>query len=173
MTRLLVAVTVTLRILDLAGVPEKSMAAAERMAGEILGRSGVEVTWVNCPGPPGCRDEPGVNEFRVQIIAQRPTRIRGDMAGFAVLPPAGERYAGIYYSEVTASARTLGADVEPLLGMTLAHEIGHLLLGAKSHTRDGVMSPRFGAEQVRLAGRGELLFTPRQAAQLQAALSIR
>jgi hypothetical protein len=48
-------------------------------------------------------------------------------------------------------------DSAVLLGAAMAHEIGHLLFGP-SHAYAGVMSPRLGAKEMALAGRGELRF---------------
>ena len=86
-----------------------------------------------------------------------------------ILPPRedGERYAGVFFPMVQDAARNLDADEALLLGATMAHEIGHLLLGSKAHARSGVMCPHFGHEHVRLAARGELRFTADQAGSMK------
>ena len=47
-----------------------------------------------------------------------------------------------------------------LLGAAMAHEIGHLLFGP-AHAHSGIMSPRLGPREMRLAARGALLFEGR------------
>jgi hypothetical protein len=74
---------------------------------------------------------------------------------------------------VDATAKSLEVDVSYILGAALAHEIGHLLLGARSHVPRGVMCPRLGRQQLKMASRGELLFTPEQAARIRAEVAQR
>jgi len=69
---------------------------------------------------------------------------------------------------VEAAAKSLDVEAPYILGATLAHEIGHLLLGARSHFPSGVMCPHFGRAQLRMAARGELLFTSEQAGRIRA-----
>jgi hypothetical protein len=161
---------ITVRVANFADVPEKILASAEGMAGHVLDKAGIAVTWVRCPGRPECRPDLSATEFRLLILNLRPARPHEDTTGFAVIlppPESGDRYAGVFFPMVEDAARNLEADEDVLLGATMAHEIGHLLLGSKAHSPAGVMCPHLGREQVRLARRGELLFTPEQAGQMQ------
>jgi hypothetical protein len=54
------------------------------------------------------------------------------------------------------------ADLYQILAAAIAHEMGHLILGPKSHSAFGVMSPRFEEEQVRMIGHRWLRFTSAQ-----------
>ena len=59
-----------------------------------------------------------------------------------------------------------------VLGDAIAHELGHLLLGAE-HSSQGVMKGFWTSQDLHLAGRGKLQFSPDQAGLLQrAALSL-
>ncbi|MCP5112280.1 MAG: hypothetical protein GY953_15760 [bacterium] len=55
-----------------------------------------------------------------------------------------------------------------ILGMVLAHEMGHLLLGTQSHSKTGVMRPRWSRLDLENAYFGRQRFTPRQVKRLQA-----
>ncbi len=160
---------ITIRLVDFGNVPEKNMAMAAGIAGYALGKAGVEVTWLRCPGRAECGSEPANGEFRLLILNLRPSRNKGDKTGFAVIPrEAAQRYAGVFYPMVEDGARNLDADPAHLLGAVMAHEIGHLLLGSQAHSRAGIMCPHFRQENIRMATRGELLFTAEQAERIRA-----
>jgi hypothetical protein len=170
---------ITIRLVNSRIVPVKTLALAQNVTGEIFSRARVEVTWLDCSGEEDgslCGQHGGPTDFPLQMVAANPPRLSGDMAGFAILPPRwkdGEGYAGVSYPRVEATAKALDAEAADMLGATMAHEIGHLLLGAASHSASGVMCPRFQREQMRKAARGELLFTPEQAARIRAELARR
>jgi len=166
-----VRLRITMRVVNPAVVPVKSLAQAERIAGHILSNAGVEVIWVDCANPPGCAQDRGPVDFWLHVITGSPNNLHNDATGFAVLTPHwrdSEEYAGVSYSVVEAASKSLDVEVSYILGATLAHEIGHLFLGALSHSRGGVMSPRLRQEQLRMAARGELMFTPEQASRFRA-----
>jgi hypothetical protein len=159
---------ITVRVADLASVPDKLLSHAEDVAGNVLEQAGIGVRWLRCPEQPECTPEPAGAEFPVLILDLRPRRHDVDTTGFAVIPAeGGKRYAGVFLPMVRDAAGSLDADEVVLLGATIAHEIGHLLLGARAHTATGIMSPRFGQEHVHQAERGELRFTAEQAAVMR------
>ena len=51
---------------------------------------------------------------------------------------------------------------DQLLGLVIAHEIGHLLLPDHSHSKTGIMRAMWDEQDLRLAAHGELGFTPKQ-----------
>jgi hypothetical protein len=53
-----------------------------------------------------------------------------------------------------------------VLGRTMAHELGHVLLGANSHSAAGLMRAKFGWRDLTLES-AQFLFDPKQAAQLR------
>ena len=84
--------------------------------------------------------------------------------GFAVLSP--ENYAAVCWPGVRETAHGLAVEAWIVLGATIAHELGHVLLQSKTHS-SGVMSYRLDLPQVRAAGRGELRFAPSDARRLR------
>ncbi len=50
----------------------------------------------------------------------------------------------------------------------MAHEIGHLLLGVTSHSREGIMSIPWDAKKLQQVDLGRLGFTKEQASKLNA-----
>jgi hypothetical protein len=92
----------------------------------------------------------------------------------AVLMPERDgavSYAGAVWPAVEEAAASLESGVSDVLGATVAHEIGHILLGSKAHTRSGIMCSRFRRTDMRMAASGELRFTPEQAQRMQAVVA--
>ena len=162
---------ITMRVLNPAMVPGKTLLRAEGVAAAILNPAGVEVTWLDCDSATHpCRQYPTPKEFWLHLLKNSPPRLRGDATGFAVLMPQRDgavSYAGVSYPAVEEVASGLEADVSDVLGATMAHEIGHILLGSQAHSRSGVMSSRLQKAEVRMAGRGELRFTAEQAERIR------
>ena len=135
-------------------IPPKTVHQAEGVAAFILSQAGVSVSWS------------ARGDYHIQILNSPPHNLSPDAAGFAVLTPGDSGYAAISYPAVQQAANGLQADPGDLLGAAIAHEIGHLLLGPK-HSQTGLMQAHFGAHEIELAGRGELLFDADQAARIR------
>ncbi len=163
---------VTIRLLNPAGVPAKTLLKAERVAADILAGAGVGITWVECP----CVPELGPHDFWLHLLKDRPQRMDRDATGFTVLMPKRYQavsYAGVVWPAVEEAAAGLESEVSDMLGATVAHEIGHLLLGSKAHSRSGIMRSSFQRAEMRMAASGELRFTPEQARRMRAAIMLK
>jgi hypothetical protein len=157
---------IAIRVLNPARIPAKTLAKAERVAAAILEAAGVGVTWLECP----CVPYLGPNEFWLHLLKDRPPRMHGDATGFAVLMPERDgavSYAGVIWPAVEEAAAGVESQVPHVLGATVAHEIGHILLGSNAHTRSGIMCSRFQRADLRRAASGQLRFTPEQAQRMQ------
>lgn len=147
-TAAILFLAVHVRLVDLAGVPQKDLARSETMVTSIFRKAGVEVEFV---------DSAGEKDVWLQILKDPPRDLHGDVTGFAVLVPSERRtdsYAAVSYPMVKAAARGLDADVAEVLAGSMAHEIGHVLLKSNAHSRTGVMVPRLDRPQIRLLRRG-------------------
>jgi hypothetical protein len=169
--------SIHIRVLNPAHVPAATLTEAERMAGKILRAAGIEAIWVDCEAPDRpCQPLPSATDFWLHLLAHRPPILEPDTAGYALLVPdcpKGCGYAAISFPAIGSVAKQLDADPVHVLGATIAHEIGHLLLGARSHTRHGIMAQRFRREEISDAGRGSLFFDTQQAALLREAVQLR
>ena len=138
-------------------VPAGEWSRARALATRILSRAGLDTLWesgTSCGPPALC----------VRLSRTRPATLHYDAAGFAVLLP-GAGHASVCLPGVERTALQLGVDRATVLGATMAHEIGHLLLGG-SHS-GGIMSARFDRPQMRAAERGQLLFPDEDARRLR------
>ena len=132
--------------------------AAIRTAASIVEMAGVFVEWYDCTDNgrrPVCQDARRSGNFIARIM---PTLTPGaplrklsvealgaqgnePPLGFAVVDPdthAG-KMATVFHDQVQAVARRTGVARSELLGRALAHEVGHLLLGVRGHSRSGIM----------------------------------
>jgi hypothetical protein len=80
------------------------------------------------------------------------------------------KYADIFFERIASAHRNYGVNEARLLGTVAAHEIGHLLLGLRAHSRTGIMSPVWANESVQQAEKGALLFTSAQAMRMRTRL---
>lgn len=118
--------------------------------------------------PNPCQRELGPAEFWFRILARRPRATSDDMLGFTELDERlGTASSGVSYSAAVQAAKEYDRDVFQVLGAAIAHEVGHLLLGANAHTHLGVMCPYWGRTQFELISISELIFTADQSKRLR------
>ena len=87
-----------------------------------------------------------------------------DVLGIALVASAY-----VVYSRVQERAGVWGFPEYVIVGRTMAHELGHLLLGENSHSASGLMSVRFGRSDLPSES-AQFLFDPKQAASLRKVL---
>ena len=152
-----------------AALPPPVVERATGVATRIYGRIGVSVTWLEKwqvgaqwpTNPAACPDSPTplihLRLFGRSLHSRRPP---GDL-GFAV---SGGTLASVLVERVKHVAKSNSLDVGDLLGVIMAHEIGHLLLPPDSHAT-GIMAPKV---DLFLIEHGGLAFDPRQASMIRA-----
>ena len=78
-----------------------------------------------------------------------------------------ERIAYVLSDQVEQLSRTRGTDMAAVLGVAIAHELGHLLLPSHVHTTDGLMRKDWTRRDFQNARRASP-FTPEQATDVRA-----
>jgi hypothetical protein len=168
----LAALPLTVAIHDSAALPPPVLERAKRAATEIYRRIGVSVTWLAGPlvadavptDPPACPDS-ATPLIRVRLVGRLPNADRPtDSLGFAV---SGGTLASVLVKPVADLANRESLDVGDLLGVVMAHEIGHLLLPAISHST-GIMAARIDLSRI---SRGGPSFTQPHASIIRARLA--
>lgn len=165
---------VSVSVYNDAQVPAAVLAQAEREAGKIFSRAGLEVSWVNC-SPAELRVETrGSCEsfawpaYLALHILPRPVRPVNEVFGVAFLSADGIGcYSDVYYDRALALHADWKVGLANILGNVVAHELGHLLLGSNSHAPAGIMRARWQAEELRRMASGSLLFTSEQAERMR------
>jgi len=132
------------------------------------------MVWVECPAEPSavisqeeCQKPLDHSCIRLDLIS---ARIKGDSRDCVWGSTSHPNIARVYYEHVThfAVEYELESGMASILGCVIAHEIGHLLLGPKSHYGIGIMQPRWSLPQVRQGLMGVLRFTPEQSERIRA-----
>jgi hypothetical protein len=164
------APVITLRVVNEAGVDLRALRAAQKEAVATLEHSGIHLVWLNCqPGRADwgssnpCYRDRGPDNFWLRIVARKPAAASGEMLGFTELDEIkGSAAAGVYYPAVEQLAQHWSVPAGAILGAAIAHEVGHLVLGANAHSRRGVMCAHWVREQFVLIGISGLHFNPDQ-----------
>src|SRR5262249_55447536 len=75
--------------------------------------------------------------------------------------------AGILYDRVHHLAVSKRIEVAPILGIAMAHEIGHLLLQSREHSSEGIMRRYWSSTDLQSAAQSGLHFTAEQARRMR------
>jgi hypothetical protein len=171
---------VTVLVYNYANVSDRNLGAAEVRAARSFSAAGIDVSWVECPV--SVEDSA---RFRAceQALDRHPvflSIIPDHMAARIARPPKGSEdtlgmasglHAFVFYERIREWAGRWGLEESVILGHTLAHELGHLLLGEHSHTATGVMRPVMERQDLSLQS-GQFLFLPKQASKLRAVMAL-
>ena len=174
------------RVYD-TGISDPSMrTAAIETASTIVEMAGIAVEWYDCTEDgqrPACRDTRRNGNFiaRLMPTITQGTLLRSAIAaldtqgdtepplGFAVIDPDthGAKMATVFHDQVDAVARRTGVARSELLGRALAHEVGHLLLGIRGHSRTGLMRAVWTDDELTRDRPEDWLFTSADRQKLQ------
>jgi hypothetical protein len=138
---------VVLRLKTSGGVPPLILSAAKTEASLVLRTAGVRVRW-ELEGSRSSRETRAclgavVEVIDVLILERAPQDEHPGALGYAQpFARSGVRVV-IYYNRVAAMLRRPNAT---LMGYTIAHEIGHVLIGTNAHAQTGVMRARWGGD---------------------------
>ena len=189
------------RVYDFAHVPDKEWIEAERIARLVFRDAGIDIALIRCTqesmsaGSPACRSTSGANNLALRIISGALVEMpeSQDSIGIALLGHEGNpaTVAYIYFSRVEELGWEMARSTTPgtggmffgpswvekwkslTLGVAMAHELGHLLLGPRSHAVDGIMSPVWTRDMLVRAWGGQSRFTMVQAGQLRSEVIVR
>ncbi len=167
---------ITVRVFNYANVGKRTLAGAKKHAREVLSRAEVNIRWLDCltslaemKTNTACRGRPAPTELVIRI-APRSQNPRCPL-GFAALPEEKGKlatHASVFYEAAENLAAGYSASNAQMLGYTLAHEIGHLLLGEGSHAGKGIMRTPWRKPEMERAAEGRLGFSTKQANRIRA-----
>jgi len=155
------APTIRLKTYNHARVPGRTLEQAQRAVTFIFKGIGVKAEWVTDGEP----------QFRILIVDKLDAAISSDdMFGYAPRDRDGTSSGMAYVAyghvrELMGNSKREGyppLDAADILTYLMAHEIGHLLLPAGSHTTTGIMHARWKVADFKLMGKSFMSFTPEQ-----------
>jgi hypothetical protein len=159
---------ITVLVFNFRQAPPETLLKAEKEAGRILEQVGVPVIWRDCPtGNEPCRKGPGHVFLLAMMVGPVQNKFLDTISGYALLPA---HLAAVYFDYLPrmSGGESNKNDTALILGCVIAHELGHLLLGAHGHSRWGIMQAQWGIEQTRLALMSQLSFLPEEARLMKA-----
>jgi len=166
---------IRVRVYTYTEVSAADLAVAERVATKIYREAGVDLSWVECPKQAQptafCRSLNSPTEIFVRVVPDfaRSPYLDGLSMGYALATPPPDRGYLASISYVRVKKQLLGTPgltfltFGQLLGVGIAHEMGHLLLGTNSHSPSGLMCAHWNARELMLAAYGQLNFSATQA----------
>ncbi len=167
---------ITLRVYNFAPVSERELDSASQVAAGILSKAGVKSDWQFCTAvegqlPEACNAPLRPDEVALRIV-RRPKLKKGALGctecGTAIEDSNGRGiYATLVYECLELLPRAEGLLPSFILGILMAHEIGHLLLPGKDHSPEGIMRPQMRDKDWRLAVVGALVFTADQPGRIR------
>lgn len=167
--------SITIVVTNLADVPPAILDRAQVEAGRTYRRLGVKTTWL---GSARAATHPTTEpEFTIKLIIQPQLardRLRGARSVMAAAPltqSAREGSIYVFYDRVTDVAALQRADTALLLGLVIAHEMGHLLLHHADHAAEGLMRGVWDTDAIRQGAVGLLWFSPSELHQIRKTLS--
>lgn len=173
----------TVLVYDYARTPLQVLAHAESVAKRIYDSIGVETVWLQCPTSPDqesqfpdCRLPVDSPRLVLRLLPRKNVereQLDPAISGFSMLPGDGGfgNVANALAHRVEELARGDEGRQGVILGYLMAHEVGHLLLGADNHSATlGLMRNSWGREELARAGLGVLNFAPWEARQIRTRL---
>jgi len=160
--------SITVLVYNYANVSAANLAAGEALATRSYRAAGIEISWIECAVSAQksqrfreCEQAIGKHWFFLRIITDRMasgivpgSKGREDALGIALVS-----HAFVLYERIVDRADAWCLAESAILGHTMAHELGHLLLGDYSHTASGVMQPLVHRQDLKLES-GQFLFEP-------------
>ena len=91
--------------------------------------------------------------------------------GFSLVGTAGAApfLATVYVDRVESVARGAGIDARRVLGLAIAHEIGHVLLNSNTHAPSGLMRADWSRNELRRKDAAAWQFLDTEAARVRSA----
>jgi hypothetical protein len=169
---------ITVVVQNPAQVPPKALARTEEVAGSILSQAGVKVRWLDCDlaalaqDLSDCAQPLRPNEFVLAVVGKLQTlspELATSTLGFALVPSEGRQgyRAYVSYDHARDISQRTHVEVDRVLGVGVAHELGHLLLGESAHSSTGIMKILWQGNEMRAGLNWNMLFTPQQSKRIQ------
>ena len=167
--------TVRISVYNDAGLKPGTLLRAEELAAGIFRQAGIETEWKNC----------GAGEIIAQIgkpcgeaayparlvlrVSRRSRSLVPEAFGIAYLSEDGQgAYCDVFLGPMEELQMTHSVSLDALLGHVAAHEIAHLLLGAHSHSANGLMRAHWNSQSLEDLKHGILGFTlPQSSAMVE------
>ena len=173
---------VTARVYDTFAVAGQELSTAERTAEAVFRDAGVTVRWRRCPRPPRpllpsadrCDDVVQPTEVLLRL-GTAPAPVNPLVLGYSLVDRQTRTgtLSTVYVDHIHQLAARLRINRGTLLGVTIAHEMGHVLLGSAVHGTEGLMRAHWPDAAFRGRLTREWRFSSAEISQMTSALEAR
>jgi len=162
------ALQVRVQVYNGARVSSRDLLRAEEGAARVFKKANITVVWTAASMPTALDPEaaheqwvPGDLQLRIWTRSlARPSMIDSDALGFCTSIEGGQ--AVVLFDAVRSLVSSRFSNPADLLGLAIAHEMGHILLRSVDHSTTGIMRPRWLPNDLHDAEKGALVFTREQ-----------
>jgi hypothetical protein len=138
------------------------------VARKALSTASVDVVWTLC-GPGACLT-PAPEVLKVRVV-RSPNGGKRDshLLGLSLINPEARSgvLATVFIDRTRRLAGELRIDHRVLLGRTIAHELGHLLLATATHGNSGLMRESWSYDELSGTRRDDWIFDPLDGAAIR------
>jgi len=139
---------------------EKAQNRDKATVASIFRGIGVEVRWEEC----------AISEFEIRVKASAPAVAREDVLATTRLAP---REVSVYADRVRALLVKSHPAVQNIaFAYVIAHELGHAIQGVARHSDEGIMKPRWNADDFSAMLFHQLRFAEPDAAMIRQRLAV-
>ena len=158
---------ITVRVYNYANIDSYRLERTQKRVSGIFIEAGFAIHWIHCPRCeeerpqyPDCTPELDPNDLVLKIMP----RIDMEKGGFRkdTFGLSAGRNILIFTERLYDIAQNSEQTCDRILGLAVAHEIGHALLGNDSHSSRGIMCPRWHSKDLQLESRHSAAFTQEQ-----------
>jgi hypothetical protein len=173
------AATIIIRSYNNFGLPASDLAVARQHAQAVLQLAGLSIVWVDCwvadpqpaSAPARCQEPVGGDIVLRLLKTSRADPSRFVSMGFSLVGTADATpfLATVYVNRAESVARGAGIDARRVIGLAIAHEIGHVLLNTSTHAPSGLMRADWSRHELRRTDAAAWHFLDTEAASVRAA----
>jgi hypothetical protein len=164
--------SIVIRSYNTSDVARHDIRTMPQVVQALFRHAGIDAGWRECrtarrQSYDPCDDVLGIDEVVLRIVAL-PARLRGQL-GDAYVDTEGHAgvLATVFADRVQAVALRTRRNVAVLLGRTVAHEVGHVLMGTAQHATRGLMRARWLDNELHRNVEGDWLFSTEEGVRMR------
>jgi hypothetical protein len=146
---------------------------AGKEVNRIYRHAGMKLVWLTAHKDSD--SQAGAFTVRLVVRAGLPPESGASSRFLMGAAPGGARDCGgiayLFFDQAMEFSRVQQTAPALVMGTVVAHEIGHLLLGHRGHSSEGLMRASWSADDWQRASSGSLLFSRRESETMRATIS--
>ena len=152
---------------NVAGIPPDQVERVQREAARLFRQIDIDIEWIaEMPA-----EYDGVRMLALTRWEPADQAAPASVMGFTQTVPGGRgRRAYVFLPRVLRTAQKFNVEVDRLMAVAIAHELGHTLLPDASHAAKGIMRAPWDYFDLRAVSSGRLRFTEESAVLMRCGL---